>query len=485
MFLPPGEPDDEVGPEEACLRRRARSCCVDEVAVLEHPCELDDALQLHLAPAAAHLRGPQRRHEVARLAAQLLLGFGDGLQQLWDRRRPGVQALLLERRGLRARSGRASPGSVGAGLGELEQRGGAPPSASPVSACRWSSHCSSLRPTRASSRRAARSRRVASHAISPRAQSQTKKRADEHEPTNAERIGRPTRGPERVADRRRTAARVDEQGRSKGLEPKKFSSDKSEDLPELSAGSSESEDLPDPTGGSYSGSWRGQWPLEGESCTERIFRASRFPERLGNSRSAAVGLRPVYAAFEEGGALCRDPAGIRAPAEQAALAEAVGRALANGRAPGGRGGNRHRQEPRLPPAGARVGAAGRRRDRDEGAPGAVARQGRSGRRPRAGPSARRRARSRAARTTSAGKQLQNFGPMLLRIARRRGGVRGSRAVAAGDDDRRSCRARRSSLRRRSGPSSPSAPTAAPAAAARSSRPASPRRRGNAPARLSS
>ena len=46
---------------------------VSEVAVLDHPGELDDPLELHLAPAPAHVRGAERGHEVAGLAAQRLL----------------------------------------------------------------------------------------------------------------------------------------------------------------------------------------------------------------------------------------------------------------------------------------------------------------------------------------------------------------------------------------------------------------------------
>ena len=84
MHLAARELHDEVGPEQAALvvalaRLRA------EVAVLEHPCELDDALQLHLAPAAAHVRRAQRGHEVAGLGPQALLPVRDLAEALADR----------------------------------------------------------------------------------------------------------------------------------------------------------------------------------------------------------------------------------------------------------------------------------------------------------------------------------------------------------------------------------------------------------------
>ena len=91
---------DHVGPEQAALvvplaRLRA------EVAVVEHPRELDDALQLHLAPAAAHVRRAQGGDEAARLRAQLLLPGRDLAQALADRRHlAGALVLELPRLGL-------------------------------------------------------------------------------------------------------------------------------------------------------------------------------------------------------------------------------------------------------------------------------------------------------------------------------------------------------------------------------------------------
>ena len=72
MHLPPGQLHDHVGPEQAAFVVPFARLCA-EVAVVEHPCELDHALQLHLAPASAHVRRAQRGDEAAGLRAQLLL----------------------------------------------------------------------------------------------------------------------------------------------------------------------------------------------------------------------------------------------------------------------------------------------------------------------------------------------------------------------------------------------------------------------------
>jgi len=93
--LPAGELHDHVRPEETA-RVVALALLLVEVAVLNHPGELDDALQLHFAPTAAHVRRAQRRHEVAGLGAEPLLSFGDRLQLLANHR-DGLQPLLLER----------------------------------------------------------------------------------------------------------------------------------------------------------------------------------------------------------------------------------------------------------------------------------------------------------------------------------------------------------------------------------------------------
>ena len=87
----------------------------------------------------------------------------------------------------------------------------------------------------------------------------------------------------------------------------------------------------------------------------------------------------MEAIFGPGGRLEQVLAGYEPRAEQAA-ARLGGRGRARRRpAPARRGGDRHRQEPRLPDSRARLGAAGRRLDRDEGAPGAAADEGRAGR----------------------------------------------------------------------------------------------------------
>jgi ATP-dependent DNA helicase DinG len=111
---------------------------------------------------------------------------------------------------------------------------------------------------------------------------------------------------------------------------KKISSGKSEDPPELSAGSSESEDLPDPTGGKLS---------RPEGCGQSLFREKRSQNAAfspspraseGNSRSHPYASLVVHQAFAPGGALAATLPGYEARPEQAALAEAVGLALATG-----------------------------------------------------------------------------------------------------------------------------------------------------------
>ena len=84
MLLPPGSFTTRSGRSRRPSSSRALSC-VREVAVVEHAGELDDALQLHLAPAAADVRGAQRGDEAAGLGAELLLALGDVAQLLADR----------------------------------------------------------------------------------------------------------------------------------------------------------------------------------------------------------------------------------------------------------------------------------------------------------------------------------------------------------------------------------------------------------------
>ena len=93
--LPARELDHEVGPQQPPLGVVLGSLLL-EVAVGDHAGELDDALELHLAPAAAHVRGAQRGHEVPRLLLQPGLALRDGPQLLadaGDRRQPRLLEL--------------------------------------------------------------------------------------------------------------------------------------------------------------------------------------------------------------------------------------------------------------------------------------------------------------------------------------------------------------------------------------------------------
>ena len=87
--------DDEVGAEHAPVGVGRRRLLV-EVAVREHPGELDDALELDLAPAAAHVRRAERGAQVAGLGAELLLPLRERLHLL-GQRPVGALTLLVER----------------------------------------------------------------------------------------------------------------------------------------------------------------------------------------------------------------------------------------------------------------------------------------------------------------------------------------------------------------------------------------------------
>ena len=139
MLLPPGQLDDQVGAEQPALVV-ALALLLAEVAVVDHAGELDDALQLHLAPAAAHVRGAERGHEVARLRAQALLSLGDRAELLADRR-DRAQALLLER--LRLLLEAVSVSLIGASFASASSSSDdwLFASASPVAALSRSSHC--------------------------------------------------------------------------------------------------------------------------------------------------------------------------------------------------------------------------------------------------------------------------------------------------------------------------------------------------------
>ena len=79
--LAAGQLDDEVGPQHAPVGVRDRRL-LGEVAVREHSGKLDHALELDLAPAAAHVRRAERRAEVSRLGAELLLPLRQRLHLL-------------------------------------------------------------------------------------------------------------------------------------------------------------------------------------------------------------------------------------------------------------------------------------------------------------------------------------------------------------------------------------------------------------------
>ena len=81
-----GEAHDHVGAEPLPLVARRRLLLV-EVAVRDHPCDLDDAAELDLAPAPANLRRAERGHELAGLEAELLLALTELLHLLGQRRR--------------------------------------------------------------------------------------------------------------------------------------------------------------------------------------------------------------------------------------------------------------------------------------------------------------------------------------------------------------------------------------------------------------
>ena len=100
------QPDDDVRPNPGLVVAALNRALLVEVAVLDHPGELDDALQLELAPAAADAGPLERVGEAPRLVAQALAGGverDDPLHQLrarFDAAALGVLDLavhLLER----------------------------------------------------------------------------------------------------------------------------------------------------------------------------------------------------------------------------------------------------------------------------------------------------------------------------------------------------------------------------------------------------
>ena len=185
-------------PRAAPWRRRRRSCrrrasrrdraaggavvvalgrLVDEVAVLDHPGELDDALELHLAPAAADLRARAARSRGCRSRGERLLRLA---------RRPASSGGIAEtsscRRFPRApapapRSARACRGSAGAAF----RRARAASSSSPERVAR--ERLQVLLPLLVAAPDERELRPGA--AIAPRAQSQSSARAQRASPTSS------------------------------------------------------------------------------------------------------------------------------------------------------------------------------------------------------------------------------------------------------------------------------------------------------------
>ena len=85
--------DHQVGPEQPSLVG-ALARLLDEIAVRDHAGELDDALELHLAPAPTNVRCAQGGDEVARLLLQPGLPLGDRTQLLDDARHRSEPRLL-------------------------------------------------------------------------------------------------------------------------------------------------------------------------------------------------------------------------------------------------------------------------------------------------------------------------------------------------------------------------------------------------------
>src|SRR3954470_13323311 len=213
---------DQIGAEQrAFVVARARLRL--EVAVVEHPRELDDALELELAPLAADVRRAQCRHEAARLGTELLLPERDLAQPLADLR-PRACALLLELPRLRLEPGQRLLDRGELRLRELEERG----LALEEDVARRGLQPLFPLPL------ALRLREPLLHAPEPLVQPEPDGRAADEETDHEE--GDLRHGPTNARDR---------VGRSR---TKKISPRESEDLQELSAGSDDSEELPDPTG---------------------------------------------------------------------------------------------------------------------------------------------------------------------------------------------------------------------------------------------
>ena len=92
-MLAAGERDDDVGPQPAIVVARDGALLL-EVAVIEHAGELDDALQLELAPAAADAGPLERVDQTRGLRAKVLPGRVERAQTL-DELRAALRAAAL------------------------------------------------------------------------------------------------------------------------------------------------------------------------------------------------------------------------------------------------------------------------------------------------------------------------------------------------------------------------------------------------------
>ena len=84
--LAAGQPDDDVGPHAALGVGGRNRRLLLEIAALEHPGQLDHALQLQFAPASADARPLERVDQAAGLAAQFLAGRVERGDTLDERR---------------------------------------------------------------------------------------------------------------------------------------------------------------------------------------------------------------------------------------------------------------------------------------------------------------------------------------------------------------------------------------------------------------
>ena len=119
--LAAGQLDDQIRSKEPSLSV-ALTRLLDEVAVGEHARHLDDALELHLAPAAANVRVRSAVTRLPGLLTQALLPLVDGLEQLGDRAHL-CHPLLFEQTGLFVEAVERLLDRLKPCVRQLEQRG--------------------------------------------------------------------------------------------------------------------------------------------------------------------------------------------------------------------------------------------------------------------------------------------------------------------------------------------------------------------------